>query len=357
MMLGLLTIRPAQEPEYFTEIAKRAHLYNIKVARFTPANINPATELVHGFIFHEQKQEWVQEAFPIPPFIYDRCFYNGSEAANKGKPIVEWLKKRPQTTFLGYGLPDKLHTYHILSQHKNISPYIPVTEQATIDSVLRGLAAYKDIVIKPVNGSGGNGFCRISYIRGGIKVSRQTTQTVTEAFRTKDEFSIWLKKLLDSQAYLMQPFLSIQDRYGRSFDIRVLLQKNEHGTWKETGRGVRLASNHSIVSNLRHGSSVLSFKDWKQTYRKQEISFLENEMNTFLLAIPNALEEALPPLFELGLDVSFDRNKAVWLLDINSKPGRKTILQSTPSCSEKLFHAPLAYCKHLAHAQKEADIT
>lgn len=357
MILGLLSIRLTQETEYFTEIAKRGHLYNIQVVRFTPASINPATELVTGLSFDKAKQEWKKDTFPIPSFIYDRCFYNRSEASLKARPIVEWLKKRPQTAFLGYGLPDKLQTYSILAQDKTVSPYTPVTKEATEDNVWHTLSKQKEIVLKPIHGSQGNGFCHVSYSRNEIQVLMQSTkETKTELFRTKEEFFPWLTKLFSRHTYMKQPFLSIQDRYGRPFDIRILLQKNEHGDWIEAGRGVRIGEKHSLVSNLNAGSHVFSYNTWKQSYSRRETSLLEDDLTTLIQAVPAVLEKELPPLFELGLDISFDRNRAVWLLDINSKPGRKVILESNPSCAEQLYRAPLAYCKSLAQSQKGADV-
>jgi hypothetical protein len=357
MMLGLLSLRLTQETEYFTEIAKRGHSYNIQVVRFTPTDINPSTELVTGLAFDHETQEWKSNSFPIPSFIYDRCFYNRSETARKANPIVDWLKKRPQTLFLGYGLPNKLQTYSILIRDKAVSPYIPASEEATADNVWKTLVIKKELIMKPTQGSQGNGLCYVSYGKNEIQVHLyQAKETKTFHFYTQNEFSAWLTKLLCHQSYIKQSFLSIQDRYGRPFDIRILLQKNGQGKWEEAGRGVRVGNKQSLVSNLNAGSQAISYNTWKQAYPYREIALLEDEISTLVQAVPAALEKELPPLFELGLDISFDRNRAVWLLDINSKPGRKVILESNPSRAEQLYSAPLVYCKTLVQSQKGADI-
>ncbi|UOY92037.1 YheC/YheD family protein [Ectobacillus sp. JY-23] len=352
MMLGLLSIR-ATEMEYFTEIAKRGHLYNIQVVRFTPTDINPATELISGFLFHNETQTWKKEIFPIPSYIYDRCFYNGTDASRKARPIVEWLKKRPSTTFLGHGLPDKMQTYAILQKHKTVAHYLPATETATTENVWDDISKKGEVVLKPLQGSQGNGLCHIIMRRKSFEVYIQSVKDVKqEVFQTKEQLINWLNTTLH-RPYVKQPYLSVQDRMGRPFDIRILLQKNEQGKWQEAGRGVRIGDEQSLVSNLNAGSHAFSYPTWKQSYPRRDIALFESDLHTLISAVPAALEKELPPLFEIGIDVAFDRNRAVWLLDVNSKPGRKVLLESNPSCAEGLYRAPLLYCHSLA---KGADV-
>ncbi|MCP8968177.1 YheC/YheD family endospore coat-associated protein [Ectobacillus ponti] len=356
MLIGFLTLRSAQEAEYATELARRAPDYGLQVVRFTPAQIQPVTELIAGLAFDQSSQEWKQQTFPLPSIIYDRCFYNGSEAAKKGRPIVDWLKKRTDITFLGYGLPDKWETYRILSSHRETAPYVPHTEQATADQVHSMLARKGEAALKPINGSQGNGFCRLSHKRDGFYISMQQGQEQQSyTFRSKEELTDWLSALFQTRAFLLQPHLSVQDRHGRPFDIRILLQKDEQGQWQESGRGVRVGAARALVSNLHAGSSTISYAEWRAAYPRRDLSLLEDDIRTLIAAVPRALERELPPLFEVGLDISVERNRAVWLLDVNSKPGRKVITTCMPERTEQLYRAPLAYSRYLMH-EKGADV-
>lgn len=354
-MLGLLSLHLNQEQEYFTEIAKRGKHYNMKVVRFTPALIQPGTELVTGLLFDDETQSWKKETFPIPSFLYDRCFYNQSLTSKAAKPIVDWLKKRPQTVFLGYGLPDKLTLYSILSKNPRISPYLPVTEPAEVDHVWNTLIKAHELVLKPTNGSQGNGYCYLSLRRNERKAMVWQKGIQTFTFSSKEEYKTWLSQLLHNRPYVQQPFLSIQEK-SHPFDIRILLQKNEKGIWMEAGRGVRIGSPNTLVSNLAAGSQTVSYDIWKQSLSKYEQSMLEDAIPTLIEEVPKTLEKELPPLFELGLDISLDRNKAVWLLDINSKPGRKVLLTCNPQCKDQLYLAPLAYCHYVEQVRKGADV-
>ncbi|MBO9128749.1 YheC/YheD family protein [Bacillus sp. 165] len=348
--LGLLSIRFNQEEDYFTELAKRADSYNIQIVRFTPASIDPVTEIVHGLRFQPTIQQWTQESFPIPPYIYDRCFYSANSSSQKARPIVEWLKNRPSTTFLGYGLPSKLQTYAVLSKNRVAASYLPQTEEAeSAATIYNVLMKERYLLLKPANGSQGNGIVRLTLERGRLEVSVQKQHEVTtKPFYKKEELETYLQALLADQAYMMQPLLSAQDVQGRPFDIRILLQKDKTGLWKEAGRGVRLGAPNHLISNLSIGSSVVPYEEWKISLRNRDIVLFEDDINTIIQNVPLALEEELPPLFEIGLDIAIDRKRAVWLLDVNSKPGRKVIMEANPACHESLFTAPLEYCRFLA---------
>ncbi len=357
--LGLLSIRFDQEEEYFTELAKRAASYNIQIVRFTPASIDPATELVNGLRFQPAMQQWTQESFPIPSYVYDRCFYSTNNISKKARPIVEWLKKRPGTTFLGYGLPSKLQTYSILANDRIVASYLPQTEEVeSAQKVYNKVLKERYLLLKPANGSQGNGIVRLTYERGEIEVTVQKQSDITtKPFYKKGEFEEWLQTILAGQSYMIQPFLSVQDFQWRPFDIRILLQKDKSGAWKETGRGVRIGPPHHLISNLSVGSSIVPYEEWKANSRKRDIMLIEDDITTIVKHVPLALENELQPLFEIGLDITIDRNRAVWLLDINSKPGRKVLLEADPACAETLFNAPLQYCKFLddSLSKKGAD--
>ncbi|GAA3330120.1 hypothetical protein GCM10020331_081380 [Ectobacillus funiculus] len=70
-------------------------------------------------------------------------------------------------------------------------------------------------------------FCFLSYGRRSIQATlQQAKQTITESFLSKEDF-FGLARLSPAIANLPAAaiFLSVQDAYGRPFDIRVLLQK------------------------------------------------------------------------------------------------------------------------------------
>ena len=353
---GFITLHPSQENKYITEIAKRAEFFNITVYRFTPTSIDPATENVHGEVFNCNTKQWESKVFPLPVYLYDRCFYtNGDEISKRSQPIMSWLKNRPSSIFIGHGLPNKWNIYKTLKENETLSAYTPATVKATsVSSIINKLIKEKRILLKPESGSQGKGIVGLIVAKGGVEVlTHKDKSRIVKNFSSKNEFSRWLGKLISSQFYLCQSLLPLQDGENRPFDIRILLQKNETGEWIEQGRGVRKGKPDYLISNVSAGGEVFSFDLWLQTVPLSKQTLLIDGIDTIIRHVPKVVETHFGSLFELGIDIGLGTDGGVWILDVNSKPGRKVVLQTDINKNEDLYKSPLRYCTYL---EKQASL-
>jgi glutathione synthase/RimK-type ligase-like ATP-grasp enzyme len=349
ILLGFLTVREHQEHEYATEIAKRASLYGIEMYRFTPLSIDPLTEKVNGEKFNSELQSWVPCMFDIPTFIYDRCFYHSDSRSNRSKPIVQWLKKRPDIIFLGNGFPNKWELYKSLNAHPHLSPYTVKTDRITsVYDVIEALKADKNIILKPENGSRGKGIYSLKQTRQSLEIQSASNDKNTLIIKNKTELKAWVERLLRSQSYICQPLLPLKNEYGQPFDLRLLLQKDEHGKWTERGRSIRIGAKETFIANLSAGADVVTFENWMTKIPETQQVLVNDGIDTIISLLPQYLDEKFGPLFEIGLDIGITNEGAVWILDVNSKPGRKTILEVSPHEAENLYSAPLRYCRFLS---------
>ncbi|GLB58775.1 YheC/YheD family endospore coat-associated protein [Cytobacillus sp. NCCP-133] len=348
LSFGIMTLNKRSEKSYYLEMAKRAYKYGIACYRFVPSDINPISEKINGDFYNPSIGRWENKEFSVPAILYDRCFYSEDSLSKQCMSIVNWLKARDDIRFLGYGLPNKLELYDILT-HTNISPYLvktmPFTNpQSFIDSLL----AEQSLIIKPARGSQGQGIFHIKKAGEGIlvKTDKKDAQ-VTHHFEKTEKAISWLNRLTAKRQYLIQPYVTLSDKDGHPFDIRILLQKDSKGTWNEIGRGIRTGKKDGIISNLSAGGKNIRFDDWITAFPSSLKNYLRDELDEIIETLPAALEEKLPPLFEMGIDIGIGDNGSLWILDINSKPGRKTILNTEPEKREELYTAPLLYAKYL----------
>ncbi|WP_223592963.1 YheC/YheD family endospore coat-associated protein [Neobacillus bataviensis] len=345
---GIMSLKLDSEDSYINDIAKHAESCEMECYRFIPTEINPHSLQVRGKKFDAKTTQWIELEFPIPPIIYDRCFYGDDEHSKLCLPIVSWLKSRNDITFLGYGLPNKLELYHSL-KNTALSAYLPPTKFAD-DSriILKELNKLKKIIIKPINGSQGFGIYSLKKNDKTFHVkTEKQKKIISRIFPNESKLIKWLDPLISNRQYLIQPFLELSNDELQPFDIRVLLQKNIQGAWGELGRGIRLGSSGGILSNLSAGGSVITFSDWTSSLQPAKGKYIREELEYILSQLPLLLEKEFLPLFELGVDIGIAKNGSIWILDINSKPGRKVILETQPTLKETLYLTPLLYGKHL----------
>lgn len=128
----------------------------------------------------------------------------------------------------------------------------------------------------------------------------------------------------------MQPYLNIQDKEQYPCDIRLFMQKNEDGEWHTVGKAVRRGYKNGLLANLSGGSDTLTFDTWFENIPKKQQVVLLDDVFSITQSVPYYLDERYGPLFELGLDICLAKDGRIWILDINSKPGRKSILHVSP---------------------------
>ncbi|MBU8880035.1 YheC/YheD family protein [Bacillus sp. FJAT-29790] len=356
LSFGLMTLNKNNEQTYFFELARRAHHFGIECFRFIPSLINPSTEKVNGDRFNPITSEWEPSEFPIPDVLYDRCFYGEDTHSKQCMAIVKWLKTRNDITFLGYGLPNKLELYEAL-QHSNLAPYLPKSKPLTSgESLIQELVAREPVVIKPVNGSQGHG---IYYLEKAgkeliVRTDKRDKQ-ITRTFTNIPDVISWLNQLIEKRSYLIQPYFELTNRSNHPFDIRTLLQKEENGIWTEIGKGIRTGKEGGIISNVSAGGTITTFDSWLNSLPSSQREFLHSEIKDILKSIPKIAEQEFPPLFELGVDIGVAKNGSVWILDINSKPGRKVVLETQPELSEKIYTAPLHFAKAITNSEEKVQ--
>ncbi|SFA80169.1 MULTISPECIES: YheC/YheD family protein [unclassified Bacillus (in: firmicutes)] len=342
--LGFMSLNHESEASYFTEVAKRAALRGIVCYRFIPTSINPLTQLVKGKKFEPTSHDWVDCEFPLPSVLYDRCFYGDDPHSKKAIPIVTWLKNRDDIRFLGYGLPNKIELYKTLA-NTELAPYLPPSQQVnSYQTVFNRLENWKKIMLKPITGSQGYGIYYIEKKEFSIIVKTEKNGKVIErTFTDIKKMQAWLEKLLQNHLYLVQPYFELRDSSDLPFDIRILLQKNAEGKWTERGKGIRKGQNEGILSNLCAGGKTLDYRSWTESISKEQARYIHGELSYIVKLLPTLLENEFPSLFEMGVDIGVAKDGAVWILDINSKPGRKVIVETCPEMIDTLYQAPFLY--------------
>ena len=290
--------------------------------------------------------------FLLTSFVYLRSLLLSKDSlSKKARPIVNWLKQREDVTFLGHGLPNKLDVYEVIKKDSYLSSYIPPTTPIeSVEQLVQLLRTNDSLMIKPANGSQGKGIVKLRQRGREIEASYQQNDIVnTILFSSFQEFKNWFTKTTRDVLYIAQPHISFFPYERTPFDIRLLLQKGNDGAWKEIGRGIRQGERDSIVTNVSSGASIVPFENLLPRIPRVHRQYVMDEINTICKTIPSVLENHFPSLFELGIDLCISRDFSIWILDLNSKPGRKIVMETAPEQKEVMYKNVLSYCVYLAN--------
>lgn len=354
MLFGIMTTNFSNEQQYVTELAKAAQQHQVEVCRFSPLQIDIKTKEIQAEIWDSEKESWMNKTVPLPDFVYDRSFYGLTRETTEITEKVNWLKK--QSVFLGYGLPSKWDVYKALKDHPLLQAFLPKTVQIeTAEDMWTQLAEHERIVLKPSFGARGTGIYLLERTDAGTNVTMtKKTETYKRLFQSKSQLNKWVDRLLQRYSYLCQPYLELATAQNEPFDFRILMQKDKRNQWVEKGRGIRLGQKDHITANIATGGLFLPITAFLQQYRDVLPLAAEQTIHHILRTLPEQVEATFHRLFELGIDLGVDRSGQVWILDINSKPGRKMIEVLYPDQYDRLYHSPILYSQYLAHSLLKA---
>ncbi|MFD0048747.1 YheC/YheD family protein [Actinomycetes bacterium NPDC127524] len=353
LSLGILTSHISKEQKYFSEIAKSAKNLQVKIVKFCPEGIDTNSGMIQGESFVYSEERWLPALFPPPAYVYDRTFHGLTRSKTRARQNIIWLKEVSE--FLGYGLPGKKDVYDSLNNHPRLSAFLPPTEKAYVSGdIWRSLETYKKVIIKPEFGSRGAGIYLLEQTAEGINVSmNKEGKRYDRLIETKRDSLFWLDSIMRKYTLLVQPYLELSNDNNEPFDVRILLQKNKENDWEEIGRGIRTGMKESITANLASGGKAEAFQTFNKTIPPSLQDQYEQKIQTIITQLPGELEANFQRLFEIGLDLGIDKKGQVWILDINSKPGRKIIEKLYPEKMKALYEAPVVYSGYLARTAEK----
>jgi glutathione synthase/RimK-type ligase-like ATP-grasp enzyme len=345
---------PFTEQKFYQYLCALGDKCGLLVFVFSPGHIQWVTGTVTGYSYSYLNKRWNKGQFPLPDLIYDRCFFNNRKAYIDYHLQIQLLRRRTTIRFLGHGLKGKWQVIELLSKDPQISPYLPHTEKMLgIATIKRWLAEYGELFLKPHGGSQGR---NVVYIREKIdnpdhyyvKGRDSKNQLFECSFAEFQSLYSWLKPFVNTRRYVIQRFLMLTTDTGEPFDIRSFVQKDRRGRWQLIGYAVRKGKPDSLTSNLHGGGIAEPVAPFlAQHYGDMSTSILEN-IQSISMRIATTLENYHGPLVELGIDLGIDQAGQLWLLEVNSKPGRTVFQHIGDQSARRLaVRNPIYYARYL----------
>ncbi|BCU81023.1 endospore coat-associated protein YheC [Polycladomyces abyssicola] len=347
---------PFHETAYFKQLTREGQQVGIRVIVFCPKDVNWARRSVSAWHYSTRRGQWIAAIYPLPHLIYDRCYYTNARHYLDYKPYVNRLATDPQIRLLGRPLGGKWQTYLFLAKDPDLRPHLPETRRlTTMQDLYTILGRYRSAVIKPNGGSHGQGVAAILPGKDGIRVHGRTrgNRTFDDRLVNRSQMEQWISQFTQGTRYVVQPYLPLCTTDGRPFDVRILIQKSERGDWVRTGMAVRVGKPQTLTSNL-HGGGKAVKAEWffSRQYEPELRTHILERLEWLSTQVPMQIEARHGRMVEVGLDVGVDPQGRVWLLEVNSKPGRSVfLLTGEKEIRRRSIELPMRYARALLDGQ------
>ncbi|NOU92310.1 YheC/YheD family protein [Paenibacillus sp. LMG 31456] len=379
--LGIMTTQIDGNPPFlnrgfYRRLTLAGSHAGFKVFVFSPQSIDWLSGRVRGYAYDSANNQWLRLYCPFPDVVYDRCFFSTKQQYNEHRTTVRRLREQHRSVlFLGYGLRGKWEVQHMLEQDGRFNSHLPRTEtMRSLRSVVDWLNASGEVLLKPQSGSQGRGVLLVQRCGTNAAVARASAGATPPAFTVRGRDARnrhvergfadaptllrWLRRFTAQRSYLLQQYLLLQTRTGDAYDVRSLVQKDGAGRWQVTGMAVRRGQGGSLTSNLHGGGIVESAGPFlTQQFDADKASSIVSKLHELSTLIPTALEKYHGRLAELGIDFGIDNEGNIWILEVNSKPGRSifTYLQDNQARLNALTH-PIRYARYLLQTTRHRAV-
>ncbi|MDB5055926.1 MAG: hypothetical protein JWM44_3976 [Bacilli bacterium] len=347
---------PLAQQSFFAQLCALGAKYNLLVYVFSPQHIHLNSATIQGYTYHpENENHWASQELPLPDLIYDRSFFENRTQYIKHRAAIRALLTIKKIPYLGRCLKGKWEVHKVLQTDALIAPHLPQTELlSNLSTLIRRLNDDGDVVIKPEFGTHGKGILVVTktensdyFVQGRNNLNHCIRKKISDPIA----LCRWISLFIGSRNYLIQKYLPLLTKRGEAFDIRVLLQKNQHGDWTLTGMAVRLGQPLSITSNLHGGGTSHPLSPFlEQQFDPDQAEMIKVKAIQLAESIPRLLEQHFGRLAELGLDLGVDTAGQIWVIEVNSKPGRAVArCFSQPMAYQHAIHNPIHYARYLLH--------
>lgn len=341
---------PFADRGFYKRLSRTGAQAGIRVTIFDPLYIDWSRKLVQGYEYDPKQGSWLSVTRPIPPVIFDRCFYSGRSQYVRYARAISRLRRSRCVKALIVGLSGKWQVHQILAKHNLLRPHLPETRLlAHMEQVAEWLDLRGACILKPNAGSHGKKILRVAKLAsGGYEVTGRDAinQHVHAAFDDPVSLLKWLERFIGMRRYLIQESLALHTDAGQPYDVRALMQKSGDGRWHLTGMAVRAGRIGSLTSNIHGGGSSYPLTPFlRDLFGEEETESLILKLQDLSQLIPHVIERHTGKLAELGIDFGIDRSGGLWILEVNSKPGRSIftrlhdIRRSKASVSNLILYA------------------
>ncbi|MEJ8546006.1 YheC/YheD family protein [Brevibacillus borstelensis] len=319
---------------YYVEIGKELGL--------EPVFFHPRHVLQNGKVkgYFWNGSRLVPKVVPVPRVIHNRVL----TGEVKARQVIRRLS-RTQLVFNGLVVRDKRKVHQMLWQNPRLRAYLPRTVPYSRDNLRHFLDRCRIVYVKPSVGSVGIGVVRIE--REGDQY-----HFISSKFRkalSRQGLQVELARWIGNKRYLIQQGIPLARFEGKTYDIRVSVQKNREQKWCVSGMVAKVANQKNKLSNLARGGRAFSLETvLSERFSPEEQQEIIGRISEAAVQLARQYERHYPSLADLGMDMGIDEQGNPYLIEINIRDQRYSFFKAGEvAMFRQTYRHPLEYASSL----------
>ncbi|KJD42823.1 YheC/YheD family protein [Paenibacillus terrae] len=339
----------------FRDILEMGTRMGYQVYIVTVRDLKLTSETVRGYIFNKTSQMWEEQNFPLPQIIYNRIPNRNYELKTSVRTKLNEISHASGIELYNPGFFNKWELFKWLRASESTRQFVPATKRlSNLSSLGKMLSVYPYLYLKPENGKAGKGIMILKYRPDLLMAYRLTIQHDKKSvtYRSVSLSRLWgrIRREAGTSPYIIQQGIELATYQKKPFDLRILVQKNTHGSWSTTGVGARLAGKGSITTHVPRGGSVEDpFKLLSALFGPENSKDLLNKIKSTAIQIARQIERGSGLSHgEMSMDLGVDTFGILWFFEANSKPMKF----DEPEIRQKSLRRIFQYSSYLAGRMK-----
>jgi glutathione synthase/RimK-type ligase-like ATP-grasp enzyme len=339
-----------EQTGYFKSLMEQAQAEGMDAFVFTEFSPEGVTAWnLDGDDWHEAKKA-------LPSVFYDRSFRKkdcAGKTSNTRALCSMGCTPLNSPDFRKLAL-DKHLMYQNLADHSIDGMGLPHTEKYSDSQLIPFLQKHPSAILKPRFGSGGHGIIKLSKSDAGYGINYKENSIECQEPELRNRINeIRQKGNASKRLYIIQECIDLPKYNNGVFDVRVIYQKGKGGSPLRTGMAVRLAAPNKVTANLHQGGSRETLGNVLGSLFNQDMNGeIADSIRNYSKDIFKILDDKVGPIGEVGIDFLIDQGGKVYLIEVNSVPGRN-LFHILPDIRETAIKRPVQYAQHLLTKQKK----
>lgn len=309
----------------FADLIRMGHKMGVAIFVLTPSSFRKDSHFVQGFLLdpNSKRNRWLKAKLPFPHVIYNRIPDRLAEQQKKEQSILQQLQAMPHIHLFNPSFFDKWSISQFLLKNEEWRYLIPKTKPLNQIHVLKTMTnQYPILYAKPIHEKAGIGLMKIVTDQGQYRLIYQDQQG-RQHYKLNSLEQLWhlIVAKKKQQDYILQQGIPLIRYQQRPCDFRILVQKNQQGSWQVTGIGVRVAGKNAISTHVPRGGSIANVHHVLKAVFPKNHDYIYKRLQQTAIGIAKLIEKAhWTPLGEMSMDIGIEKNGRMWFFEANSKP-------------------------------------